>query len=47
MPYLDTPTARDLAMLNETRSDACVSIFLPTTPITQDIQKAELNSEIW
>lgn len=42
MLYLDTPVVRDLITLNETRSDACVSIFLPTTPITQDIRKSRI-----
>lgn len=42
MLYLDTPTVRDLTMLNETRSDACISIYLPTTPITQDIRKGRI-----
>ncbi len=42
MLYLDTPTVNDLTTLNETRSDVCVSIFLPTTPITQDIQKSRI-----
>lgn len=42
MLYLDTPTSRDLPALNELRADVCVSIYLPTTPITQDIQKARI-----
>lgn len=37
MLHLDLPTPRDLAALSEVRTDACVSIHLPTTPITQDI----------
>ena len=27
---------------NELRADVCVSIYLPTTPITQDIQQARI-----
>ncbi len=42
MLYLDTPTARDLSTLNGLRADVCVSIYLPTTPITQDIHKARI-----
>lgn len=42
MLYLDTPTSRDLFALNALRDDVCVSIYLPTTPITQDIQKARI-----
>lgn len=42
MLYLDTPTPRDLSALNELRADVCVSIYLPTTPLTQDIQKARI-----
>ena len=37
MLYVDIPTDRDLDTLNRTRSDVCVSIYLPTTPITQDV----------
>jgi hypothetical protein len=37
MLYVDTPTAKDIANLNAVRADACVSIYLPTTPLTQDI----------
>lgn len=42
MLYLDVPTSRDLSALNDARADVCVSIYLPTTPITQDIQKARI-----
>lgn len=42
MLYLDTPTSGDLSALNEARADICVSIYLPTTPITQDIGKARI-----
>jgi len=36
MLYVDTPTSRDLSSLNELRADGCVSIYLPTTPLSQD-----------
>ena len=42
MLYLDTPSSRDLSGLNEVRADVCVSIYLPTTPLTQDIDKARI-----
>jgi len=42
MLYLDTPASSDLSALNEARADVCVSIYLPTTPITQDIAKARI-----
>lgn len=42
MLYLDIPTSRDLSSLNELRADVCVSIYLPTTPISQDIQQARI-----
>jgi hypothetical protein len=42
MLYVDTPTSRDLSSLQELREDVCVSIYLPTTPITQDIQQARI-----
>lgn len=42
MLYLDIPTPRDLDTLNRTRSDICVSIYVPTTPITQDIQGSRI-----
>lgn len=42
MLYVDIPTARDLTTLNDVRSDACVSIFTPTTPITQDVSASRI-----
>jgi hypothetical protein len=42
MQYLDIPTARDLEILNRTRSDVCVSIYVPTTPLTQDTQGSRI-----
>lgn len=37
MLYVDMPTARQVGQLNQVRSDACVSIYLKTTPLTQAI----------
>ncbi|MEX1108366.1 MAG: hypothetical protein WEC00_05595 [Dongiaceae bacterium] len=35
MLYVDIPTAADIRSLSSTRNDLCVSIYLPTTPLTQ------------
>lgn len=40
MLYVDTPTLQDFRSLKAVRADACVSIYLPTTPITQDMDAA-------
>jgi hypothetical protein len=37
MLHLDIPTIAEFKALSEIRSDACVSIYLPTTPLTQDV----------
>lgn len=42
MLYVDIPTLGELRALVETRADACVSIYLPTTPLTQDVQAARV-----
>lgn len=42
MLYVDTPTLNDFKALNATRAEACISIYLPTTPITQDIEAARI-----
>src|SRR5215468_2273937 len=39
MLHLDIPTQADLKMLVSFRDDICVSIYLPTTPLTPDAQK--------
>jgi len=36
MLYVDVPTRPEFKALNEIRADACVSIYLQTTPLTQD-----------
>lgn len=41
--YIETPTLKQIGALNQTRSDACVSIYLKTTPLTQDIGQARTN----
>jgi hypothetical protein len=37
MLYIDRPSNEDITALNSARSDACVSIYVPTTPLTQHI----------
>ena len=36
MLYVDIPTPADLKALRSHRDDMCVSIYLPTTPVTQE-----------
>lgn len=36
MLYVDIPTIPEFKALASTRADACVSLYLPTTPVTQD-----------
>lgn len=43
MLYVDIPTSRELGELNLVRSDACVSLYLQTTPVTQDIAQSRIN----
>ena len=38
MLYVDLPTRGDIERLSAVRAGACVSIYLPTTPMTQDAQ---------
>lgn len=44
--YVDIPTAAEFRALAERRADACVSIYLPTTPLTQntDASRIELRN---
>jgi hypothetical protein len=46
MLYLDIPTASDIAALASYRGDVCASIYLPTTPITQQarVDRIELKN---
>lgn len=43
MLYVDIPSKRDLEALAKVRSDACVSLYLATTPQTQHIEKSRIN----
>lgn len=40
MLYVDTPALQDFRALKAVRAHACVSVYVPTTPITQDIDAA-------
>lgn len=42
MLYVDLPTRSDVATLAEMRSDACVSIYLETTPVTQQVEASRI-----
>jgi hypothetical protein len=46
MLYVDIPTRSEFKALNDLRSDACVSIYLKTTPLTQesDASRIELGN---
>src|SRR5690606_7233518 len=44
MLYVDTPTLSDLRKLNAFRADACVSIYVPTTPLTQDVEASRIET---
>ncbi|WP_322517555.1 hypothetical protein SR870_08555 [Rhodopseudomonas palustris] len=37
MLHVDVPTRQEITTLNRRRSEACVSIYLATTPLTQNI----------
>ncbi len=43
MLYVETPTLKQIGNLNQVRSDACVSIYLKTTPLTQNIGQSRTN----
>ena len=42
MLYVDMPTARQIGELNQVRADTCISIYLKTTPLTQDIGESRI-----
>ncbi|MGX1199390.1 baeRF11 domain-containing protein [Parvibaculum sp. MBR-TMA-1.3b-4.2] len=46
MLYVDIPTRPEIRALNDVRADACVSIYLKTTPLTQasDASRIELGN---
>lgn len=42
MLYVDIPTRNEISLLANQRADACVSIYLKTTPVTQDVQASRI-----
>lgn len=42
MLYIDLPTRSEFNTLFNTRADTCVTIYLKTTPVTQDIQASRI-----
>lgn len=44
MLYVDIPALSDLRKLNDVRTDACVSIYVPTTPLTQDVEASRIET---
>ncbi|WP_412057540.1 hypothetical protein [Bartonella sp. DGB2] len=42
MLYMDIPSLETFVQLNKARAEACVSIYLPTTPVTSEIQGAKI-----
>jgi hypothetical protein len=42
MLYVDIPTRSEFATLSTARADACVSIYLKTTPVTQDVASSRI-----
>jgi hypothetical protein len=42
MLYVDIPTIPEIRALHATRADACVSIYLATTPQTQDLKASRI-----
>ena len=43
MLYVDIPTAPEMRALIETRADACVSMYVPTTPETQHTDASRIS----
>ncbi len=43
MYYVDMPSAREIGDLNLARSDAAVSIYLPTTPLSREVEASRIN----
>lgn len=43
MHYVDMPSVREIGDLNLIRSEACVSIYLPTTPVTREAEQSRVN----
>src|SRR5690554_2629826 len=42
MLYLDIPTRNEFSLLADQRADACISIYLKTTPVTENVQASRI-----
>jgi hypothetical protein len=40
--YVDIPTREEMAALADIKTEGCASIYLPTTPVTQDIEGSRI-----
>lgn len=43
MYYVDMPSAAEIGALNLARSEAAISIYLPTTPLSREVEKSRIN----
>lgn len=43
MYYVDMPSAEEIGEINLVRSEACVSIYLPTTPVSRETEQSRIN----
>ena len=43
MYYVDMPSPEEIGDLNLVRSDACISIYLPTTPVSRDTEQSRIH----
>jgi len=43
MYYVDMPNAEEIGALNSVRSEACISIYLPTTPVSRETEQSRIN----
>ena len=43
MYHVDMPSAAEIGDLNLIRSEACVSIYLPTTPLSRETEASRIN----
>ncbi len=43
MYYVDMPSTEEIGDLNLVRSNACISIYLPTTPVSRETEQSRIN----
>lgn len=43
MYYVDMPSAEEIGEINLVRSEACVSIYLPTTPVSRETEQSRIS----